>query len=200
MNKNYSKEISSRIREVLREERFSFLCDETKGIFSFSANSSDKVKYVDLLVKVGETSYVVYALSPIKVDLKDSKIFASMTEFICRVNSCYENGCMDMDMVDGQVKFKVFVDCDGQIPVKSIVRNSIYNAICMFDCFGSGVSDVIHEGLTAEAAVEKCVKDTVSELCAILAELPEQGDTDFVRERDNFSNLSDKEIVESSEG
>lgn len=68
---------------------------------------------------------------------------AIMAEFICRANYGLKNGNFELDMRDGEIRYKSFVDCEGLTPTTEMVRNSIHCPAAMFDRYGDGIVDII---------------------------------------------------------
>lgn len=97
-------------------------------------------------------------------------MMAVMAEFICRANYGLKNGNFELDMRDGEIRYKSFVDCEGLTPTTEMVRNSIHCPAAMFDRYGDGIVDIIFGNSTAKEAVAKCEKSPEEELRALLGE------------------------------
>ena len=98
-------------------------------------------------------------------------MMSSMAEFVCRANYGLVNGNFELDMRDGEIRFKCFVDCEGITPTSEMVRNSIHCPAAMFKRYGAGIVDIIFGKSSALGAVEKCEKTTEDELRYLLTEL-----------------------------
>lgn len=134
---------------------------------------SSKIKKINYIVDVKEDEYIVYAIAPIGADEEDKKMMATMAEFVCRANYGLKNGNFELDMRDGEVRFKCFVDCEGITPSKDMAQNSIHCPAAMFKRYGSGIVDIIFGNATAKEAVERCEKATENEMHSLLSELLE---------------------------
>ncbi len=170
---NYSAEIASVIKSYLKEDDWHFSFDEESGLFRFGLSLSSKLKKINYIVDVKKDEYIVYAIAPIGADEEDKMMMAAMAEFICRANYGLPHGNFELDMRDGEVRFKCFVDCEGITPSKDMVQNSIHCPAAMFKRYGSGIVDIIFGNATAKEAVEKCEKATEDEIRSILSELME---------------------------
>lgn len=178
--KNYSAEIANAIKSYLKEDDWHFSFDEETGLFRFGLSLSSKIKKINYIVDVKEDQYIVYAIAPIGADEEDKKMMATMAEFVCRANYGLKNGNFELDMRDGEVRFKCFVDCEGITPSKDMVENSIHCPAAMFKRYGSGIVDIIFGNATAKEAVEKCEKATEDEIRSLLSELMEsEGGSEF---------------------
>ena len=207
-NRTYSKSIADAINSFLTEDDWHFSFDYQLGLFKFVLNLKGRIKNVRYTVDVKDDEYVVYAISPIGADEDDEKKMAIMAEFICRANYGLKNGNFELDMRDGEIRYKSFVDCEGLTPTTEMVRNSIHCPAAMFDRYGDGIVDIIFGNSTAKEAVAKCEKSPEEELRALLGE-EFDGDDDMEAmiarlaarfEIDESELHTDGETADSSDG
>ena len=206
--RTYSKSIADAINSFLTEDDWHFSFDDQRGLFKFGLNLKGRIKNVRYIVDVKDDEYVVYAISPIGADEDDEKKMAIMAEFICRANYGLKNGNFELDMRDGEIRYKSFVDCEGLTPTTEMVRNSIHCPAAMFDRYGDGIVDIIFGNSTAKEAVAKCEKSPEEELRALLGE-EFDGDDDMEAmiarlaarfEIDESELHTDGETADSSDG
>lgn len=158
-DEDYSEDIAGEIRGFLLDDDWNFDFDEEKGVFRFGVNIDGKMKHVNYFVPIRDDSYTVYAISPVSADTDDAPVMTNTAEFICRANYGLRNGCFELDMSDGEIRYKVFVDCDGGIlPSRDIVRSSIIIPAMMFERYSPGLLDVIFKGAEASEAILQCEK------------------------------------------
>lgn len=207
-NRTYSKSIADAINSFLTEDDWHFSFDDQRGLFKFGLNLKGRIKNVRYIVDVKDDEYVVYAISPIGADEDDEKKMAIMAEFICRANYGLKNGNFELDMRDGEIRYKSFVDCEELTPTTEMVRNSIHCPAAMFDRYGDGIVDIIFGNSTAKEAVAKCEKSPEEELRALLGE-EFDGDDDMEAmiarlaarfEIDESELHTDGETADSSDG
>lgn len=207
-NRTYSKSIADAINSFLTEDDWHFSFDDQRGLFKFGLNLKGRIKNVRYIVDVKDDEYVVYAISPIGADEDDEKKMAIMAEFICRANYGLKNGNFELDMRDGEIRYKSFVDCEGLTLTTEMVRNSIHCPAAMFDRYGDGIVDIIFGNSTAKEAVAKCEKSPEEELRALLGE-EFDGDDDMEAmiarlaarfEIDESELHTDGETADSSDG
>mgnify|MGYP000070258736 FL=1 len=207
-NRTYSKSIADAINSFLTEDDWHFSFDDQRGLFKFGLNLKGRIKNVRYIVDVKDDEYVVYSISPIGADEDDEKKMAIMAEFICRANYGLKNGNFELDMRDGEIRYKSFVDCEGLTPTTEMVRNSIHCPAAMFDRYGDGIVDIIFGNSTAKEAVAKCEKSPEEELRALLGE-EFDGDDDMEAmiarlaarfEIDESELHTDGETADSSDG
>ncbi len=169
----YSETIAQAINNYLTEDEWHFSFDEKRGLFKFGLSLKGKIKKINYIIDVKDDEYVVYAVSPLGADEDDKEMMAAMAEFVCRANYGLKNGNFELDMRDGEVRLKCFVDCEGITPSKDMVQNSIHCPAAMFKRYGSGIVDIIFGNATAKEAVERCEKATENEMRSLLSELLE---------------------------
>lgn len=151
----YSEQLAQAINDFMVEDDWKFHFDEEKNIFKFSCEIKSKLKGVDCVIRVKEDSYIVLAICNLSAE--DCK--AQMAEFITRANYGLNNGNFEMDYNDGEIRYKVFVDCEDNMPSKAVIKNSIYLPIMMFQRYGDGLASVIFDVKTPEKAVEDSEAD-----------------------------------------
>ena len=125
-NRAYSKSIANVINSFLIEDDWHFSFDDQRGLFRFGLNLKGRIKKVGYIIDVKDDEYVVYAISPLGADDDDEKMMATMADFLCRANYGLKNGNFELDMRDGEIRYKCFVDCEGITPTTEMVRNSIH--------------------------------------------------------------------------
>ncbi len=156
MGEGYSEEIVEVIRSFLIDDDWKFDFDDERGIFRFGVAIESKLKNLRYFIPVREDAYTVYAICQIEADSDDKDIMKEMAEFICRANYGLRNGNFELDMSDGEIRYKTYVDCDGVIPSEEVVKGSIIIPAMMFDRYAPGLLDVMFKGATAEDAIAKC--------------------------------------------
>ncbi len=182
--REYSQEIAEAIRSDLDELGWSYSFDENRGIFRFGVTLQSKIKNVQYVIYVNESEYTVYVISPIGADENDKKMLRVMAEFVCRANYGLKNGCFELDMNDGELRYKSYVDCEGGIPSSAVIENSIHCPAAMFRRYSDGILAIIFGATNAKAAVDKCERSTEGgELRELLGDDLEEGDVDGMLSR-----------------
>lgn len=165
---NYSRKISKIINTFLKEDAWKYIFDDNSGIFRFSLNLHGRIKSISYYIVIKEDGYIVYAVSPIGVDKNDLNSMTRMAEFICRANYGLKNGNFEMDFRDGELRYKVFVDCTGINPSNDIIKTSIYSPALMFERYGGGITDVIFSDISVESSINKCENSQEDEIRPLL--------------------------------
>ena len=153
---SYSQDIASAVRNFLIDDDWKFDFNDGRGIFMFGVNIGGKMKNVDCRLIIRDDSYTSYAISPINADADDADVMKNIAEFVCRANYGIRNGNFELDMRDGELRYKVHVDCSGGVPARSVIRNSIYVPAVAFEHYAPGMLDVIFKGASAAEAIKQC--------------------------------------------
>ena len=167
----YSKTIANEINNYLTNDNWHFSFDEKRGVFSFGLTLKGKIKAVNYRIRICADDYVVYAISPIGANERDETMMSSMCEFVCRANYGLKNGNFELDMRDGEIRFKYFVDCEATTPTMEMIRNSIHCPAAMFDRYADGIVGIIFGNLSAKEAVEQCENLNENHLRSVLTSL-----------------------------
>lgn len=176
----YSTKIADAIQEFLHDDDWHYTFREEKGTFHFSLSTHSRLNTVDYFIAVREDHYRVLCVSPLSVNTDDAQELARMAEFITRANYGMTRGCFEMDYRDGEIRFRMTVDCDGDaVPTQEIVKNSVYVPASMFNRYGSGMVHTMFSDLNPAAIIRACeAEDSVEALRSLLhtAEDAEQPD------------------------
>ena len=203
--RRYSESIAAALNNFLTKDNWKFFFDKEKGIFCFGLSISSKIKKVQYYVQVRQVDYKVCAVSPIGAEADDHEQMAKMAEFVCRANYGLNNGNFELDLRDGEIRYKCYVDCAGSIqPTEDVVRNSIYCPAMMFEKYAPGIVDIIFGDLSAKEAVDKCeddMEDAVREALRRALEHRQSTDRKVVRLSRRFgsSGSGEAETVEEPE-
>lgn len=200
MNINYSSEIANAIKSFLKDDDWHFSFDEKRGTFKFGLSIKSKIKKINYTIRVHEDDYTVYAFSPIGVDADDQEILLKMAEFVCRANYGLRTGNFELDVRDGEIRYKTYVDCAGGLmPNKEIIEGSIYSPAAMFDRYALGITEIIFGDISAKEAVAKCEGASEDELQHLLEEMAAEEDGDIqvmIARLAEKLGLSSEEIAE----
>jgi hypothetical protein len=92
--------------------------------------------------------FVFYSISPTRPE--PGKI-AAMAEYLTRVNYNMALGNFEMDMEDGEIRFKTSIDVTGQELTVPLVRQMVYSNLISMDRYLPGIQAVAN---TDEAPAE----------------------------------------------
>ena len=157
MANQYSHAIADAVNDFLKEDKWKYFFDESKGVFKFGLRMGGKLHNIDYRIAVHKGDYVVYAFSPIGVDEHDKTMLQDMSVFITRANYGMTCGNFEMDMRDGEIRFKCYVSCEGNaVPTKEIIRESIYIPAKMYDRYAPGILGIVFQEKDPETMIAEC--------------------------------------------
>lgn len=155
----YSTAIADSINAFLKEDEWRFNFDSEHGRFIFNLGLSCKLKSVRYIVDVREKDYLIYVFSPLGPDKGDAATMKRTAEFLTRANYGLVFGNFEMDMHDGEIRYKTFVPCGGEAPCADVIRRSIYVPASMLDRYGDGLLKVLYSDIDPEKACSMCEND-----------------------------------------
>ena len=161
--RTYSTRIADAISEFLGEVGLKFSFDDRHGQFGFSLRLKGKVSKVTYAINVGENEYTVYAVSSVYPNQNNRKMMYNLMEFLCRANYGMAGGNFELNMDNGEIRMKYFVDCDGTAPTIELVKRSICSPGLMFERYGDGIADIILDNATAKEAAVWCERPPIEE-------------------------------------
>lgn len=113
-------------------------------------------KSVRFLINVHKDKYTVYAYVPIGPDKDDTKRLLRTAEFLTRVNCGLILGNFELDMNDGEIRYKVCTGCDEWPASTETIRSSVYVPALTIERYGNGLLQVIYSDITPKEAYEQC--------------------------------------------
>ena len=154
-DRNYSEKIANAIKNFLINDDWHFSFDEEKGRFTFGISLKSKLNRVDCKVIVNNYGYTVYGNSPITPEANDKTMMMEMADFLHRANFGLRNGCFELDMNDGELRYKSYVDCENLIPSQAVIENSIVMPARMIDRYAPGILSIIFTGGNARDCIDQ---------------------------------------------
>ena len=123
---SYSKDIYNAFVGFLKESSLQYTFDQKKEMFCLDVPVKCSLHSVKMYVKLYDTRYSVYAMMPYHAE-KECR--AQVAELIARINYGKNFGFFETDVRDGEVRFRVEMDCDGRVPSLYMMRDSIMVAM-----------------------------------------------------------------------
>lgn len=128
------------------------LMDEDEAGFR-TAFTGDSGQFSCLgLVDEQKRMFVFYTFSPVKV--AEDRLMAAM-EFVTRANYDMYIGNFEMDLSDGEVRFKASVDFDEAQALAPVVKGVVFMSVLMMDRYFPGLLRVIYGEASAEQAIDE---------------------------------------------
>lgn len=156
-NKVMTEELVDIFQSYFESEKWHYRYSEENSLFELGISTEGVIKRLSYFIDIREHSFILYAVSPIGANPSDPEAMSAMAEFICRINYGLMNGNFELDMEDGEVRFKVFVDCSMGLPNEKMIDHCIGFPLFMFERYGEGIVSVILGSATPEEAMAKCM-------------------------------------------
>ena len=112
-----------------------------------------RLQSVRLYIDVKEDAYLVYTISPIS---GNQDTMPELMRYITRANYALINGNFELDVRDGEVRYKTYVNCDSLAALSlEIIRDSIYVPCAMMKKYGDGIAAIAMGYSDAETEINK---------------------------------------------
>ena len=160
--------VRNAVHAMFRENEWHYDFEEERGLFhsgfSLSAAKLDQVRILlDVCGPGGsreaqdECQYlIVFGKGGVRAD---ESCTAQTAEYLTRVNYGLRSGNFELDYSDGEIRYKVFVDCQDLLPSTAVLRDAVTIPVDMFDRYGNGLLAVVLGVKTPEAAIQEAEKD-----------------------------------------
>ena len=152
----YTPCIRNRVEEYLRAHDWKYEMDEDRGglIMNVSLNNT-KLQECGILILLRKDYYIVYATTDIRAgeDCRDK-----VADYLSRVNYGLRFGNFELDMIDGEIRFKTFVDCGKDcdcMPTDAVIERSLRSPRSALETYGDSLLAVMFGFMTPEEAVQK---------------------------------------------
>lgn len=151
MANDFSEELLTTLTDFLDEQGWHYTVDSEDGIIRSSFKLESKLKSYHMIVDVNELYYTVYYTLDISAD-EDCR--REVAEFLTYVNYGLRSGNFEMDMRDGEVRVKIFIDCDDCPPTEEVLNMSFTDGDRYLNRYGNGLLSVMF-GLSSPAKAYK---------------------------------------------
>ena len=151
-----SEEIVDAVRDFLDDDDWKYEYDAERKIIRADIILDCKLKHASLRIKVRETSYNVYISLPINAD-KDT--LPNVIRYTTMANYGLIPGNFEVDVEDGEVRFRTFVNADGLSGLPTaVIKDSIYCGWNIVEHYGDGLAALIMGFSDVETEIEKAEK------------------------------------------
>ena len=150
------EQIVDAIRKWLDDDDWHYEYNAEKHLFKMGISLKSKIKSGRIFIDVKKDSYVVYLYAPIGGDKEN---LAELTKYLTMANYGLLNGNFELDVRDGEVRYKTYVNCDGLEALSSaVIQDSVYVGCIMMDRYGDGIAALALGFSDAETEIKKAEK------------------------------------------
>ena len=156
LTKHYSKELAGIFCRFLDDDNWKYSFNEELGVIQMSVTLKGRLKRINYVVDIKEDEVLVMAISPVNAEKDDRECMDNIARFLHRANYGLKSGCFEMDLRDGEIRYRIHIDCHDQIPSREVIRRSVIIPGLMFEKYSSGLTAILFGGVSDEDAIRMC--------------------------------------------
>ena len=151
------EQIVSEVRDWLDANDWNYEYDAEYHYITSGITCGGKFQAVRLLVAFSEYSYSVYTIAPLACE---QEYMDELNRYMSHLNFTLQNGYFSIDMRDGEIRYKIFVNCDDleQLP-DVIIRDSILLGALMMNKYETAIAGVALGFSDAKTEIKKLEGD-----------------------------------------
>ncbi len=142
--------LASAVQFYLQSQEWHFHFDEEKELFTFTMRLK-KIDSVKVFVRIGEDSITTYALLPIHVP-QDKLDMAC--RYVARANYGMRNGNLELDLNDGEVRYKTYLYAKDRVPAQDEVERYVDICFLTLDRYAEGLMKILYADLDDQEAIK----------------------------------------------
>ena len=97
-----------------------------------------------------QEQFIFYSVYPVKAPVEKRFLVA---EYIARANYGLVIGNLELDMSDGEVRYKTSIDVEGAQLTSSLIRQLVYTNLSTADRYYPGFASLVYANISPEQAV-----------------------------------------------
>lgn len=151
---DYSLKIAETIEDFLRKDDWKFEETDENGIIRFGVSLKCKFRRCNVAIQVRNTCFMVLATLPLTAD-EESR--PNVLEFMDRANYGLIRGGFEMDMSDGEIRYRTSQYCGDEDVLISheTVKDTLYVTLSMIERYGTALLEVMMGNLSPSEAIER---------------------------------------------
>ena len=147
------EQIIDAVRDWLDGDDWNYDYDAEVKIIKTGVTLDCKLKKCRVFIGFGDDSYWVLFVAPISGDKND---LGELMKYLTMANYCLYNGNFELDVRDGEIRYKTFVNCDGLDSLSpEVIKDSIYIGCVMMDRYGDGIAALALGFSDADTEIKK---------------------------------------------
>ncbi len=147
------EQIVDAVRDWLDGDDWRYEYDAEKHLIKMGITLKSKIKSGRIFVDIRKDCYAVYLCAPISGD-KDN--LGELLKYLAMANYGLLNGNFEVDVRDGEIRYKTFVNCDGLESLSpAVIQDSIYVGCLMMDRYGDGIAALALGFSDADTEIKK---------------------------------------------
>lgn len=138
------------VEHYLKSQNWHFQYDEAKNRFTLTMQL-EKIESSKVYIIIGEDNILTYAMLPNHIPEGKRNL---VCRFIARANYGMRNGNLEMDLNDGEVRYKTYLYAKDRIPAQNEIERYVDFSFLTLDRYAEGIMKILYADLDDKAAVE----------------------------------------------
>lgn len=145
------------VRDFLDGDDWNYDFESDNNLIRTGINLDCKLNSINEVIAFSDAGFQVYAM--IKLDA-DEETRPKVMEYITRANYGLRLGNFELDLEDGEIRYKVYTNTKGMTELpQEIVEDAIIVPAMMFDRYGDGLATLMMGFSDPATEIEKAEKD-----------------------------------------
>lgn len=150
-------EMADKVMDYMDENeyRYNYIEDEKNPRIETGFSVKNKLASIKEVIVFSETGFGVYTYSPMKAD-EETRL--AVAEYVTRANYGLLNGNFELDMRDGEVRYKMYTlvnDTDISAISKSVIEAAVELPLSMMNRYGNGLATIMMGFSDPETEINK---------------------------------------------
>ena len=148
------EQIVDAVRDWMDGDDWRYEYDAERHVIRAGITLDCKLRSARMFIPIrSDGSYIVNIVAPIKGDTKD---IGELIKYITMANYGLANGNFEVDVLDGEIRYKTYVNCKGIESLSTeIIKDSIYAGWWMVERYGNGLAALAMGFSDAETEIKK---------------------------------------------
>lgn len=142
-------EVISLVRSFFEERKWKYTYDESTRQLSAGFNISGKIRNVKMVIDLGyDDCFIV--LCPVPINATE-EAYPEILRLLNHINFNSKFGTFELDERDGEIRYRITVDCADQLPSSTSIKRSVILPLRVVPEYTEKMIDIIIGGKTFEA-------------------------------------------------
>ena len=152
-----TEEIIDAVRDYLDADDWHYEYDAERNVIRAGVELKCKLKNARMIIRFRKTDYNVYMISPVSADAEN---LGEVLRFAAMANYGLASGNFEVDVEDGEIRYKSYVDCDGlETLPKELFDDGISACWAMMERYGNGFAALAMGFSDADTEIKKAEPD-----------------------------------------
>ena len=145
------------VRDFLDADDWHYEYDAEHAFIRAGVTLKCKLKSARMFIRFRNTDYNVYMVAPISADPEN---LGEVLRFTAQANYGLASGNFEVDVEDGEIRYKSYVDCDGLEALPKVLFDDGINACwAMMERYGNGFAALAMGFSDADTEIKKAEAD-----------------------------------------